>query len=103
MTEAAISTLSDAARVEALAHLPGWELVSAGRGIQKHFVFADFTEAFAFMTRVALAAERVEHHPQWSNIYDRVTIELTTHDAGGVSPRDIDLAHRIDGIRGEQS
>ena len=90
--------LSDAARDAALASLPGWELVSGRDAIRKRFRFSGFGEAFAFMTRVALAAERMDHHPEWSNVYDRVEITLSTHDAGGVSARDVTLARFIDSL-----
>ena len=69
-----------------------------GSAIARHFVFTDFGEAFAFMTRSALAAERFDHHPEWSNVYNRVEITLTTHDAHGLSTRDITLASAIDAI-----
>jgi 4a-hydroxytetrahydrobiopterin dehydratase len=81
---------------ERLAARPGWQLVDDGRAIERRFKFADFSAAFAFMTRVALAAERADHHPEWSNVYNRVTIRLTTHDAGGVTERDFALAAAAD-------
>ena len=80
----------------ALAQLKGW---SAGAGrdcIVKTFKFKDFVEAFGFMTRVALAAEKADHHPEWFNVYNRVEVLLTTHDADGVTQRDIDLAKFMD-------
>lgn len=84
----------DAGQIQAaLAGLPGWQL-HEGR-LRREFRFADFSAAFAFMTRVALLAERMNHHPDWSNVYQRVTIELHTHDAGGVTGRDVDMARRI--------
>ena len=67
-------------------------------GIRRLFTFRDFSAAFGFMTRVALLAEMADHHPEWSNVYNRVEILLTTHDAGGLSRRDIDLAARIDAL-----
>ncbi len=67
-----------------------------GGSISRDWKFVDFSEAFGFMTRVALLAEQHNHHPEWSNVYSRVSITLTTHDAGGLSSRDIDLAQRID-------
>ena len=79
----------------ALDSLPEWEIVSGK--LHRELRFADFTQAFAFMGRVAQAAEALDHHPEWSNVYDRVTIDLCTHSAGGaVTARDIELARRID-------
>ena len=69
-----------------------------GGSITRDWVFVDFSEAFGFMTRVALLAEQHNHHPEWSNVYNRVSITLTTHDAGGLSTRDLDLAQRIDSL-----
>jgi 4a-hydroxytetrahydrobiopterin dehydratase len=78
----------------ALRELPGWEL-REGK-LRRALVFADFAEAFAFMTRVALAAEQLDHHPDWSNVWNRVAITLWTHDAGGITQRDIALAKKIE-------
>lgn len=89
-------TLSGATRATALLGLPQWQECSGRDGIHRALRFHDFAEAFAFMTRVALAAEKLNHHPEWSNVYDRVEITLTTHDAGGLTERDIRLAHQID-------
>jgi 4a-hydroxytetrahydrobiopterin dehydratase len=84
-----------AAEIQALARtLPAWEL-EAGR-LQRQFSFADFSEAFGFMTRVALVAETLGHHPEWSNVWNRVTIGLTTHDLGGLSNLDVEFAQRVD-------
>ncbi len=91
-----ITRLSEAERVVALASLPDWQLRADGLGIARSFVFADFSEAFAFMTRVALYAEKVDHHPEWSNVWNRVEITLTTHDAGGLSARDMAMAQAIE-------
>lgn len=91
--------LSDDARRAALTGLPGWTEVAGRNAITKSFRFADFNQAFGFMTRVALTAERMNHHPEWFNVYDRVTITLATHDAGGVTERDIALARFIETIR----
>ena len=74
----------------ALTGLPGWSLEKDA--LARTFVFSDFREAFAFMTRVALAAEKADHHPEWVNVYNRVEVTLTTHDAGGVTEKDIRLA-----------
>ncbi len=84
--------------------LSGWTLEPSRSAIQKSFIFTDFVEAFGFMARVALHAERADHHPEWSNIYDRVSVRLTTHDVGGVSDRDFALAALIDqeAVRGRR-
>ncbi|MFZ5619193.1 MAG: 4a-hydroxytetrahydrobiopterin dehydratase [Pseudomonadota bacterium] len=74
-----------------------WVLGPDGLSIRRSFRFADFNEAFGFMTRVALAAEKADHHPEWSNVYNRVEITLTTHDAGGLTKKDFELAKTIDG------
>ncbi len=82
---------------ELLATLPGWRHVDErGGSITREFRFADFAQAFAFMTRIALVAEKQDHHPEWTNVYNRVVITLTTHDAGGLTMRDIDLARQAD-------
>lgn len=77
---------------EALASLPHWTHDEARGAIRRSFKFADFGQAFAFMTRIALAAERADHHPEWFNVYNRVEVLLTTHDCGGLSQRDVDMA-----------
>ncbi len=88
-----------AAQIEALAsELPSWSVT--GGKLQREFSFADFSEAFGFMARVALAAESMGHHPEWSNVWNRVSIALTTHDTGGLSDLDVELARRIDGFAG---
>lgn len=85
--------------IEALAEaLPMWRLVEGK--LWRQFTFADFSEAFGFMTRVALAAEGLGHHPEWSNVWNRVNIALTTHDTGGLSNLDVELARRIDALAG---
>ena len=87
------------ADIEALSEaLPLWSLVNGK--LQREFRFVDFSEAFGFMTRVALAAEALNHHPEWSNVWNRVVIELTTHDTGGLSNLDLALARRIDRLLG---
>lgn len=78
--------------------LPGWAPVHGRDALARSFNFRDFTEAFAFMTRVALLAERMDHHPEWRNVFNRVDIVLTTHDAGGLSRRDVALARAIDAL-----
>lgn len=88
--------LTGPARQAALATLDGWREAEDRDAIAKDFRFADFNAAFAFMTRVALKAERMDHHPEWSNVFDRVAIVLSTHDAGGITRRDIELARFID-------
>jgi 4a-hydroxytetrahydrobiopterin dehydratase len=93
-----IKQLSDDERDLALAKLPLWQLDATRRSISQKFQFADFAEAFGFMTRIAILAEKADHHPEWFNVYNRVEIKLTTHDAGGVSGRDIDLATAIEAI-----
>ena len=85
--------LSEAEILERLAALPGWEL--AGGRLRRELRFSDFSQAFAFMTRVALLAEKRDHHPDWSNVYNRVTVELWTHDAGGVTDGDLDFAQAV--------
>ena len=95
-----IARLTDTERDAALARLPHWTLRGDGLAIERSLRFADFGEAFGFMTRVAIAADKADHHPEWFNVYNRVEITLTTHDAGGLSPRDIALAETIDTIAG---
>ncbi|HYJ29278.1 MAG TPA: 4a-hydroxytetrahydrobiopterin dehydratase [Allosphingosinicella sp.] len=94
--------LSEAERTEALTSLSAWRYDEAERAIRRAFRFADFSEAFGFMTRVALAAEKADHHPDWSNSWNRVEIALTTHSAGGLTARDLALAGAIDAIAGGQ-
>lgn len=90
--------LAEEAVREALAALDGWSMSLEGTAIARTLSFRNFSEAFGFMTQVALAAERLDHHPDWSNVYKTVTIELTTHDAGGLTELDFRLARRIDMI-----
>lgn len=94
----AVAELTERERSDALAALPQWSLARGGKAITRSFGFADFSEAFAFMTRVALLAETRDHHPEWSNVYNRVEIALTTHDAGGLSTRDVAIATAIDAL-----
>ena len=93
-----IPQLTEEERDWALSGLPEWSLRDDKLAIVRQFKFADFSEAFAFMARVALIAEKRDHHPEWSNVYNRVEITLTTHDAGGLSQRDIDMAAAIDAL-----
>ena len=93
-----ISRLTDAETTAALAGLPGWALRGDGLAITRRFKFGDFGQAFGFMTRVAIAAEKADHHPEWFNVYNRVEITLTTHDCGGLSVRDVALAGVIDAM-----
>ena len=82
----------------ALADLAGWSLEENGISITRGFVFADFSEAWGFMSRVALLAEKQNHHPDWANVYNKVAITLTTHEVGGLSERDFKLARAIDAL-----
>ncbi len=91
-----VERLTGDARKKALSGLRGWREADSRDAITKEFRFKDFNEAFAFMTQIALKAERMDHHPEWSNVYNRVAIVLSTHDCGGVSQRDIELAAFID-------
>jgi 4a-hydroxytetrahydrobiopterin dehydratase len=96
----AVPQLTKAERGEALAALPEWTLRADGLAIERSFKFENFSEAWAFMARVALIAEKHDHHPEWSNVYNRVAITLTTHDAGGLSERDVKMAKAIDMLVG---
>lgn len=93
-----IKALSEAERAEFARRHPRWQPTPGRDAVAARFVFADFPEAFGFMARVALIAERMDHHPEWSNVYSRVDITLTTHDADGLSARDVRLAAAIDAI-----
>ena len=93
-----IPKLSAEERDGALASLPGWTHDAERDGLRRRFTFADFGQAFGFMAQVALLAEKADHHPEWSNVWNRVDILLTTHDCGGLSERDIALAQAIDAI-----
>jgi 4a-hydroxytetrahydrobiopterin dehydratase len=95
-----VTKLAGKDRAEALAKLAGWSEVAGRDAIEKTFVFADFSEAFGFMARAALVAETMNHHPEWSNVYKRVTVVLTTHEAGGLTQRDIELAEAMERIAG---
>ena len=88
--------LDRAQREAALAELSGWREVAGRDAMTRTFVFADFVEAFGFMTKAALVAERMDHHPEWSNVYKTVNVLLTTHDAGGLTLKDVELARARD-------
>ena len=90
--------LTGAARAAALAKLAGWNEVDGRDAIIRKFMFKDFNEAFGFMSRVALVAEKRDHHPEWRNVYKTVDVVLSTHDAGGVTAKDIDLAKAMNAI-----
>lgn len=90
--------LTDAERDALLADLPRWSLRADGLAIETQLKFADFNEAFGFMTRVALQADKVDHHPEWFNVYNTVRVTLTTHDAGGLSARDAAMARFIEAL-----
>ena len=92
--------LSGAARDSALARLKGWSVVKDRDAINKKFVFADFNQAFGFMTRAALVAEKLDHHPEWVNVYKTVEVTLSTHDAGGLTELDVKLAEAMDRLSG---
>lgn len=85
---------------ELLNSLSGWRLSDDGAGIEKTFTFSDFNEAFGFMSRCALLAEKMDHHPEWSNVYKTVRVRLSTHDAGGLTDLDGKLAKAMDKIAG---
>jgi 4a-hydroxytetrahydrobiopterin dehydratase len=96
-----IEQLSISARSKALQELSGWIFDNTRQALYKRVEFSDFAQALSFMVRVGVLAERMDHHPEWTNVYNRVDIWLTTHDCAGVSQRDIDLAAVIDGIIGK--
>ncbi len=93
-----VSKLDDLSITAAMADLPLWKYDADAGGIRRRVIFDNFAQAFAFMTHVAIVAEKADHHPEWFNVYNRVDILLTTHDAGGLSQRDIDLAKMIDAV-----
>jgi len=92
--------LSGEARKKALAELKGWSELPGRDAIAKKFTFKDFNQAFGFMARAALVAEKMDHHPEWSNVYKTVDVTLSTHDAGGVTEKDIALAKAMDKFAG---
>ena len=93
-----VEQLSAEERDSWLSGLKDWSLTREGKAIERKIEFADFSEAFAFMTRVAMIAEARDHHPEWFNVYNRVEITLTTHDADGLSRRDVKMARKIDAL-----
>ena len=93
-----IQKLSSEERAKQIAQLHDWQAVAERDAIQRKFQFADFNEAFGFMTRVAIKAQEMDHHPEWFNVYNKVDITLSTHEASGVTARDIELASFIDSI-----
>jgi 4a-hydroxytetrahydrobiopterin dehydratase len=95
-----VEALNSAERASALADLPDWSYDEARDALTRRFTFADFSEAFGFMARVALLAEKADHHPEWFNVYNRVDVLLTTHDAGGLSHRDVTMAAAINAVAG---
>jgi 4a-hydroxytetrahydrobiopterin dehydratase len=92
--------LTGEARNSALAKLPGWSTVEGRDAITRTFTFKNFNAAFGFMTRVALVAEKLDHHPEWFNVYKTVTVTLSTHDAGGLTELDVELAQAMDRLAG---
>jgi 4a-hydroxytetrahydrobiopterin dehydratase len=97
-----VERLVGAKRKEAIAELRGWAEVEDRDAIRKTFHFGTFSEAWAFMSRVALLAEKMDHHPEWFNVYNRVEILLATHDVEGLSERDVKLAHAVDEIASQR-
>ncbi len=95
--------LTEAERQAALGELGGWTMVTEREAIAKQFKFKDFNAAFGFMTRVALKAEQLDHHPEWTNVWNRVDITLTTHSAKGLTELDVALAGHCDAVAGELS
>lgn len=95
-----MAKLEGQVRKNALAQLPHWRELPGRDAIARKFVFADFNQAFGFMARAALAAEKMDHHPEWSNVYKTVEVTLSTHDAGGITQKDIELAKAMDGFAG---
>lgn len=96
-----VAKLSAKDRAAALKDLPGWHKVKGRDAIARSYKFKDFVEAFGFMTSVALTAEKMDHHPEWSNVYNKVEVTLTTHDAGGLTSNDLELAKAMDTLAGK--
>ncbi len=93
-----VAKLAAADREELRKELPHWTMVEGKDAIERQFTFKDFSHAWAFMSRVALLAEKQDHHPEWSNVWNKVEIVLSTHDAGGLSAKDVTLARAIDAL-----
>jgi 4a-hydroxytetrahydrobiopterin dehydratase len=93
-----IARIDEAVLLEAMKGLPGWQKLSGRDALAKSFKFAHFRQTFAFMSEIAMLAEKADHHPEWTNVYNRLDIVLTTHEAGGISERDIALAVEIEKI-----
>jgi 4a-hydroxytetrahydrobiopterin dehydratase len=93
-----VQRLDEAARAGLAAALPAWRMVEGRDAIRREFRFRDFSEAWGFMSRAALLAEKQDHHPEWFNVWNRVEVTLTTHDAGGLSERDVVLARAMDAL-----
>lgn len=93
-----MTKLDDKARAAALAALPAWQHDAKRDAITRAFVFKDFMQAFAFMTEMAIWSEKHDHHPEWFNVYNKVNVTMTTHDAGGLSQHDVDWAHHADDV-----
>ncbi|MEZ5925391.1 MAG: 4a-hydroxytetrahydrobiopterin dehydratase [Hyphomicrobiaceae bacterium] len=95
--------LTEKVRDEALQTLPGWHMVEGREAITRRYTFQDFSAAFGWMTRVALKAEKLDHHPEWTNVWNRVDVVLTTHSAKGLTDLDLDLARQCDALAAEAS
>jgi len=93
-----IKKLDDRTLAAEMKDLPEWDRVEGRSAIKRTFKFKNFNEAFAFMTRVAMKAEQMDHHPEWFNVYNRIEVTLSTHDAGGLTSRDIEIAKFMDGL-----
>jgi 4a-hydroxytetrahydrobiopterin dehydratase len=91
--------LTDNEVEEAIADLDGWKIENGK--LDRHFKFANFIQAFSFMTSVAIEAEKMDHHPEWGNVYNKVSVQLITHDAGGITQLDIDLAKKMNALSGD--
>ena len=89
-------TLSSAERARLVETYPGWTLADDGKSVSTHLEFANFADAWGFMTEIAIVADKLDHHPEWSNVYGTVVVDLTTHDSGGITESDLLLARRMD-------